>query len=117
MTADNIAMAFREAATRLKFKFEPRFLVTLPDGSIVRSIERLPHFGSTHGALVFSEKSTPSAASLSTLEEMGYFPSVVFDSYERFDEKHFVDTLDDWGFFGPDVDRPDWCTGSAWGTR
>ena len=115
MTADRIATAFRQAATQLNFEFQPGFAVSLPDGVIVESIGRLPFFGSTRGTLVFAEQASPSPASLRALDEMGYFTSLLFASHERFDERHFAETLDDWGFFGPESDRPAWYTGRSWG--
>ncbi len=116
MTADRIATAFRQAAAQLKFEFQSGFAISLPDGSIVESIGRLPFFGSALGTLVFAEQASPLPASLRALEEMGYFTSLLFASYERFDERHFAETLDDWGYFGPDSNRPAWYTGRSWGT-
>ena len=103
------------AATQLNFEFQPWFSVSLPDGAIVESIGCLPFFGSTRGTLVFAEQARPSPASFRALDEMGYFTSLLFVSYERFDERHFAETLDDWGFAGPDSDRPAWRTGKSWG--
>lgn len=86
MTADRIATAFRQAATQLNFEFQTGFALSLPDGSIVESVGRLPFFGSARGTLVFAEQASPVPVSLRALEEMGYFTSLLFASYERFDE-------------------------------
>lgn len=115
MTADRILAAFRQAATQLKFEFEAGFVATLLDGSIVQSIGRLPHFGAARGTLIFAEQASPSSATLRALDEMGYFSSVPFSSYERFAERHFAETLDDRGFFGPSSEQPAWYTGKSWG--
>jgi len=115
MTADRIANAFVQAATHLKFEFQAGFAVTLNDGTVVRSLGRLPLFGSRCGALVFAEDAAPSSASLRALDEMGYFTSVLFPPYETFDAQHFSETLDDWGYYGAESDRPAWCTGQSWG--
>jgi hypothetical protein len=34
--------------------------------------------------------------------------------YRRFDETLFRETLDDWGWFGPEAARPSWYTGQPW---
>jgi hypothetical protein len=115
MTADRIASAFVQAASHLGFEFQAGFSITLDDGSVVRSLGRLPRFGSRRGALVFADDSRPSAASLRALDEMGYFTSVLFPSYETFDARHFSETLDDWGYYGHESDRPAWYTGLSWG--
>jgi len=96
MTADRIASAFAQAASHLGFEFQAGFAVTLSDGSVVRSLGRLPLFGSKLGALVFADDAKPSAGSLRALAEMGYFTSSLFASYETFDAGHFAETLDDW---------------------
>ena len=114
MVIADLVAAFREASSQLRFEFEASFPVTLPDGSVVESIGRLPQFGSARGALLFAEQNRPSAASLAALKEMGYFASVLFESYGHFDERLFAETLDDWGFFGTEKDRPAWYTGRAW---
>jgi len=46
-------------------------------------------------------------------EEHGYFVSVVSTSYEDYDRELFVDTLNDWQWFGPG-DPPEWYTGQPW---
>jgi len=117
MTADRIASAFAQAASHLGFEFQAGFAVTLSDGLVVRSLGRLPLFGSKLGALVFADDAKPSAGSLRALAEMGYFTSSLFASYETFDVGHFTETLDDWGYYGLESDRPAWYTGQSWGAR
>ncbi len=113
MPVDRITSAFLQAASYLGFEFQAGFSVTLGDGSIVRSVGRLPLFGSRSGALVFAEDAKPSSASLQELQGMGYFTSLLFPSYEIFDAKHFSETLDDWGYFGAESGRPAWSTGKS----
>ena len=114
MTADRITNAFMQEASHLGYEFQTGFAVTLRDGSVVRSLGRLPFFGSRRGALLFAEDAKPSADSLRALHEMGYFTSLLFASYECFDAKLFSETLDDLGYYGPESDRPAWYTGASW---
>jgi hypothetical protein len=47
-------------------------------------------------------------------ESRGSFCSVLSDSYLTYDRDLFVETLDDWRWFG-DGPPPSWYTGAAWG--
>jgi hypothetical protein len=44
---------------------------------------------------------------------MGFFVSVLFESYEAFNQTHFMDTLNDWGYFGPSGLVPTWYSGKS----
>lgn len=44
----------------------------------------------------------------------GYFPSCLYESYEAYERQLFIDTLNDWQWFGNDGERPDWYTGKPW---
>ena len=46
-------------------------------------------------------------------KQLGYFVSNVNEqSYASYERQLFVDTLDDWGYFGSS--RPSWYTGKPW---
>ena len=115
MTESPITSSFVRAATELRFSFEPGFLVTLKDGSGIQSLGLVRHFGSRVGTLIFSEAASPVASSIAELKSLGYFVSVLFDSYHVFNEEHFKGTLNDWGFYGREQERPKWFTGGQWG--
>ena len=40
--------------------------------------------------------------------------SIEFESYLRYDRAHFIDTLNDLGWFGPKENTPSWYTGAPW---
>jgi len=44
----------------------------------------------------------------------GYYCSNLAPSYRSYKRQHFIDTLNDWGWFGPPELRPSWYTGKAW---
>lgn len=71
-------------------------------------------FGSSAGALVLDLASTtPSESAVAT--RLGFFVAQVSaEAYASYDRDLFVDTLNDWGWFGPEQDRPTWFTGEAW---
>lgn len=108
MSADPITSAFIQAAGELGFSFEPEFSVALQDGSVIQSLGFVPHFGSKLGTLLFSESQCPSMREGEELQGRGYFYSVLFECFYVFDEELFKETLDDWGFFGNEQERPRW---------
>ncbi len=44
----------------------------------------------------------------------GYYYSNLAPSYRRYERKHFIDTLNDWGWYGPTGLQPSWYTGKSW---
>ena len=81
---------------------------------MIQSLGLVRHFGSKLGTLIFSESEDPSTRECEELQGMGYFYSLLFEWYREFDEQLFKDTLDDWGFFGDEQERPDWYSGAPW---
>jgi len=114
MSADQITSNFAQAADRLGFSFEPAFTVVMKDGSMIQSLGFVRHFGSELGALLFSESQCPSSREGEELQGMGYFYSQLFECFYEFDEELFKDTLNDWGFFGDEQERPNWYSGAPW---
>ena len=67
----------------------------------------LPHFGSENGALAVSEQTVEE----SQIRSSTMWISVLSENYAAYDRRLFIDTLDDWGWFGPKHQRPPWFTG------
>ena len=44
----------------------------------------------------------------------GYYCSNLGVSYRTYNRQHFIDTLNDWGWYGPEELRPSWYTGKSW---
>jgi hypothetical protein len=109
-----VTVAFTEAAARLDFGFEPAFVLDLPDGTAIETLGWVQHFGSSAGTLLFAADAGPGREQLEGIGAMGYFLSLLSPSYEHYEESLFTGTLDDWGFYGPESDRPDWYTGQPW---
>jgi hypothetical protein len=71
-------------------------------------------FGSSAGALVLDVASTTQSETAAATR-LGFFVAQVkAEAYASYDRDLFVDTLNDWGWFGPERDRPTWITGEAW---
>jgi len=46
--------------------------------------------------------------------ENGYFASDLSLTYRRYNRQLFIDTLDDWKWFGLEGKHPSWYTGKNW---
>lgn len=44
----------------------------------------------------------------------GFYRSNLAPSYRHYERQHFVATLNDWGWYGPEALRPFWYTGKSW---
>jgi hypothetical protein len=110
-----IEAAFQQASGKLGFEFRSPYTVELSNGVIVCAIGLVVAFGSPRGTLLFADRDEERPTR--ELHASGYFFSILSDSYEAFDENHFIETLNDWGYFGPDADRPRWYSGAPWGVR
>ena len=106
--------AWQEAAHELGFEFTTPFTVIV-DGQPFTYLGLVHNFGGAKGTLVgtmswgtgLEDHPTPEGFYLSLLN-----PS----SYITFERENFIDTLDDWGWFGPEDKKPSWYTGKPWTT-
>jgi hypothetical protein len=69
--------------------------------------------GRSSGTAILAPQSSGDARSAA--EGHGYFVSVVSGSYESYERGLFVDTLNDWQWYGTG-DPPEWYTGKPWST-
>ncbi len=70
-------------------------------------------FGSVMGTIVMPMDVEQEV--LSKIRKTGYFLSRLNpESYCKYDRELFIDTLNDWGYFGPASKRPGWYTGKPW---
>ena len=112
--ATSIVNSFRQASRELGFCFEPNFVVSIPNGAHIATLGLVRDFGSSLGALLFCQGFAPSASQQASLKTAGYFWSELYPSYAEFAAPRFVDTLNDWGFYGKQSDQPVWFTGEPW---
>lgn len=103
--------AWREAGSRLSIRVVAPYRVDLPDGSSVEAEAFLPDFGGPDGALCIPLEDEARAKLARTAP---LFVSLLGPAYRHFHETLFRETLDDWGWYGPDSERPPWYTGQPW---
>jgi hypothetical protein len=106
-----LASAWRKAAEKVAFVFDSPHILTI-DNERHSVIGFLPHFGSPNGMTLDtwipghpeSTRSLHEAA-----RRAGLFCSCISaETYDRYDEKIFIEALNDWGYFGPEKLRPPW---------
>jgi len=112
-TEAKVVAAWKEAAADLGIQFSSPFVATSADGRTHEHLGLVHRFGRRLGTLIrvlheLSEKSPHPAGD-------DYYFSILGPAYGHYERQLFIDTLDDWQFFGPDPERPKWYSGKVWG--
>jgi hypothetical protein len=113
-----VVEAWRKAAKDLGIRFSSPFTVTT-HGRQIECIGFVHHFGRHVGTIISVLEQPSSLVDLvvSKKQDEDYFISVLAEGYGDYDRQSFIETLDDWQFFGPDSERPAWYTGKYWGQK
>ena len=82
-------------------------------GEAVSFVALVHHFGASAGTLAGTiEDDFERLTNLA--KQSGHYVSLLNpDSYKRYDRQLFIDTLNEWGWFGPGA-APTWYTGEPW---
>jgi hypothetical protein len=107
-----VVEAWKQAAANLGFEFTSPFEVTLPDGSQWEHLGLVHRFGRRIGAIISVLHET--SEKIPRPDEDEYFCSILGHCYASYDRQLFIDTLDDWQFFGPEHEKPKWYSGKSW---
>jgi hypothetical protein len=103
--------SWEQAAIDLKIKIQAPFKLTVGDKEIDCYL-LVEHFGSKKGTVVLS---TDNMDDLDEPEKLGFYCSALNPAnYSTYERDHFIDTLNDWGFFGEKEQTPDWYKGDSW---
>ena len=111
-TETKVVAAWKEAAAELGIQFTSPFVVTLSDGEKREHLGLIHRFGRRIGTLI-SVLHEPSEC-IRRPPGDDYFSSILGLIYVRYERQEFIDTLDDWQFFGPESERPEWYSGKSW---
>ena len=69
------------------------------------------HFGSPKGTIVTGFET---GADFKVELNKGYYFSQLDKTYENYDRSLFIDTLNDWGYFGGSENKPKWYSFKPW---
>jgi hypothetical protein len=109
---DELSQAWKDAAADLEISVQAPYWIPA-DGSY-RCIAWIEHFGRPNGTLAVRNHGGGWKVIQSEAASRGLFLSALSDSYRHYQRDRFIATLDDWGWFGPDNQRPAWYSGTPW---
>jgi hypothetical protein len=109
-TDPQIVDAWLQAATELGIKVIAPFKISTNDAGDWWFEAYIADFGGPNGTVVGNRENQLNEIR----KQHGYYASNLFPSYRIFDRQHFIDTLNDWGWFGEKGKAPIWYTGKRW---
>jgi hypothetical protein len=112
-TEAKVVAAWQEAAADLGIQFTSPFLVTSSDGRRHEYLGLVHQFGRRTGTLISVLHEPSEHAPYPAGED--YYWSTLGSGYGRYERQSFIDTVDDWQFFGSESERPEWYTGKSRG--
>ncbi len=105
-----ISKAWQQAAVDLGIRVVAPFELASEDGSTRWLEAHILDFGGPMGTIVASKSTRLSDLKL----HFGYYPSILYPNYQTYARKLFIETLDDWGWYGEFGKEPAWYTGQPW---
>ena len=107
---DDLSQAWREAAVDLGIEVTAPYLLLLTGQH--QCIARLEHFGSPEGMVTIALDADDREAVRDEAASRGIYVSQVNpDLYRHYQREVFIEALDDWGWYGTEVERPAWYSG------
>jgi hypothetical protein len=110
-----LADQWSKAADDLSIRVSAPVDVSTPDGSTIRCEAHILDFATPRGAIVLSRTSAVAFFDAFPDEATRPWASIAYYLGATYDRAHFVETLDDWGWFGGEGEAPSWYTGTPWG--
>ena len=112
MNFEKVINAWREAADDLQIKIQSPFILSIPDKKEIKYKLLIENFGNTLGTLIIA---IDEMTEFNTAKQGGYyFTALNPDMYSTYERGHFIDTLNDWGYFGDESKKPNWYAGQPW---
>jgi hypothetical protein len=112
MTSEEILDSWKSAAKDLNIKIQSPFYITTKDQRKLKFDFLVEDFGCQKGMIIMS---ISNMHGLKAIKENGFsFSAINFKKYSTYDRQFFIDTLNDWGYFGDLSKTPDWYTGQPW---
>ena len=108
-TDTEISSAWLQAATDLGIRVVAPFKLNY-GGKEYWFEAHIADFGGPNGTVVGNQDDTIDDVRI----RCGYYASNLFPSYRIYIRQHFIETLNDWGWFGEKGREPPWYTGMPW---
>jgi hypothetical protein len=108
---EKVSAAWLEAGGALGIQVKAPFEFRVGDRTHI-CLAFLPHFSGPGGLVIMGTRPPDFRADevfKADAEGCGYAWSFLnIDEYQKFDDNLFRDTLEEWGYTGPDAERPGW---------
>lgn len=109
---EQISDAWLQAAADLGIRVVAPFKLVSESGELERFEAHVLDFGGPKGTVAGNQDSVYRHNELR--ERLGYHPSNLHPPYRIYARQLFIDTLNDWGWFGEPGKEPSWYTGKPW---
>ncbi len=104
-----VVQAWQAAQTDLGIEITPCYTYKNAGGKRQCALLWIKHVGSPKGTLVNLTTDPPKTVKKIFMQENNYFISALNPAaYGKYHRELFIDTLIDWGWFGPSEQTPDW---------
>jgi len=103
-----ISNAWGQAADDLGIRVIAPFSLKLPGGDVLLAEAHILDFGKQGGAIALSEKNRLD----NEFRRLNRWCSVLSELYQTYERELFIETLDDWMWFGERGGEPSWYTGT-----
>src|SRR5262249_8799542 len=105
-----MAQAWKRGAEELGFVFISPFSFTGQNGKTYTATGYLPHFGGEKGTLIVSRFDDEAVDESG--RQAGYYGSGLAPHFdEHYNQDTIIETLSDWGWWGPEDQVPSWFCG------
>ena len=105
---DSVIIAWKEASQDLKINIKSPFFLETDNGKIEYPM-LIEKFGRKNGTIILNINDMDRFAKP---EQYGFYRSALNPvSYGIYNREKFIDTLEDWGYFGDENERPNWFLG------
>jgi hypothetical protein len=112
MTSEKMLDSWRTAVKDLNIKIQSPFYITTKNEQRLKFDLLVEDFGCQKGLIIMSASNMHG---LKAINENGYsYSALNLKTYSTYDRQLFIDTLNDWGYFGDSSKTPGWYTGQPW---
>lgn len=112
MTSEKMLEAWKTATKDLNIKIQYPFYLTTKNERKLRFDFLVEEFGSQKGIIIMRLSKIHGRKAIG---ESGFaYSALNYRSYATYDRQLFIDTLNDWGYFGDFSKKPEWYTGQPW---
>ena len=112
MFSERVLNSWKIAAKDLNINIRSPFSLTTKDNRKIKFDLFVENFGSPNGIVILTINDMHDLSALKDFDIS--FSALSKSSYSTYNRQHFIDTLNDWGYFGDRSKTPEWYTGQPW---